>query len=201
MPTGYTSDLYEGKKAVTFAEFASRCARAFGALIELRDESLSAPIPDEFKPASYHGESLVREQAALAAAEAMTGAECERAAQEEYASLTKKAGEHAAEIVARRSRYAEMLQKVVAWTPPSPDHLELKNFMISQLKDSIDHDCSYLWPLPVYKTGAAWKTERLEGLRKSIAYDKEHHEKDVERARERTEWVKALKESLGAVGR
>lgn len=198
MPTGYTADLYEGKKKVTFAEFAARCAHAFGALIELRDEPLSAPIPDEFKPSSYHGESLVREQAALAATEAMTEAECERAAQEEYHSLTRSAEDYAVKQEALRVRYDEMRQRVLAWTPPTPDHSELKRFMLSQLEDSITHDCGLSHPLPILKTGAAWKAERLEWLRKSIAYDKEHHEKDVERARERTEWVRTLKESLKA---
>ena len=37
MPTGYTLDLYNGKD-ITFEEFVLKCARAFGALIDMRDE-------------------------------------------------------------------------------------------------------------------------------------------------------------------
>jgi len=44
MPTGYTADLNDGKQ-VTFQEFTMKCARAFGALIEMRDDlgGLSSP--------------------------------------------------------------------------------------------------------------------------------------------------------------
>ena len=34
MPTGYTAALYEGKNQ-TFKEFATQCARAFGACIDM----------------------------------------------------------------------------------------------------------------------------------------------------------------------
>lgn len=49
MPTGYTSVLFD-KPETTFSEFASRCARAFGACMAMRDESLAVALPDEVKP-------------------------------------------------------------------------------------------------------------------------------------------------------
>jgi hypothetical protein len=48
MPTGYTC-IIEDKPDVTFAEYVWRCARAFGALLSMREDSLDAPIPDELK--------------------------------------------------------------------------------------------------------------------------------------------------------
>jgi len=44
MPTGYTAEIYEGEKEVTFEKFALTCARAFGACITIRDEPMSASI-------------------------------------------------------------------------------------------------------------------------------------------------------------
>jgi len=38
MPSGYTSDLYEGKN-ISFTQFALQCARAFGAAIDQRDDA------------------------------------------------------------------------------------------------------------------------------------------------------------------
>jgi hypothetical protein len=57
MPTGYTAKLVESGQ--TFEEFVLTCARAFGALIELRDEPLDAPIPETLEPHSYYAEAVV----------------------------------------------------------------------------------------------------------------------------------------------
>ena len=41
------------------------CARAFGACIMMRDESVDAPIPEEFKPSTYHIEELEKAKSDL----------------------------------------------------------------------------------------------------------------------------------------
>ena len=55
MPTGFTCDIKDG---ITFERFALNCARAFGALINMRDDSLDAEIPDEIKPSDHHVKAL-----------------------------------------------------------------------------------------------------------------------------------------------
>ena len=45
MPTGYTAGILEGE---TFEQYALQCAKAFGALVMMRDEPSDAPIPDQF---------------------------------------------------------------------------------------------------------------------------------------------------------
>lgn len=45
MPTGYTS-IIDDNENVTFKEYALRCARGFGALMHLRDESLDKEITE-----------------------------------------------------------------------------------------------------------------------------------------------------------
>jgi hypothetical protein len=56
MPTGYTAKLME--EGQSFPEFAMRCARNFGALIMMRDESLDVPIPEQFEPSDYYRKKL-----------------------------------------------------------------------------------------------------------------------------------------------
>ena len=46
MPTGYTADIQDGK-ITTLREYALSCARAFGALIMMRDDPHDAPIADD----------------------------------------------------------------------------------------------------------------------------------------------------------
>lgn len=65
MPTGYTAPIYEGKQ-ITFPEFAMQCARAFGALIDMRDDPMDSPIPDAFVPDTYHARELVKAREQLA---------------------------------------------------------------------------------------------------------------------------------------
>ena len=51
MPTGYTAAVKDG---ITFEQFAWSCARAFGALIDMRDSPTGAPIPQRFEPSQYN---------------------------------------------------------------------------------------------------------------------------------------------------
>ena len=63
MPTGYTAELME--KGEPFNRFVMRCARAFGALIDLRDAQMDAPIPEKFEPSDYHVKALAKALAEL----------------------------------------------------------------------------------------------------------------------------------------
>jgi hypothetical protein len=68
MPTGYTAAIKDG---ISFQQFAMACARAFGALVMMRDEPSSAPIPD-FQPSNFHVEHLELARAELARLQALT---------------------------------------------------------------------------------------------------------------------------------
>jgi hypothetical protein len=68
--TGYVHHMVE--KNQTFPQFAMSCARAFGALVEMRDEGMDAKIPDEIKPEPYHKKAAAEARKELVAFEAMT---------------------------------------------------------------------------------------------------------------------------------
>jgi hypothetical protein len=93
-----------------------------------------------------------------------------------------------------------MLAKVMAWAPPTPEHDGLKEFMRTQISQSIDFDCDesyYAAPTPRL-TGAQWASQRLEMLERDLAYHQKEHAAEIERAGSRTAWVKALRDSLPA---
>lgn len=56
MPTGLTNPIYEGRENFTFEDFAMRCARNFGAFVDLRDEPLDMEIDIDkhFQPSGYY---------------------------------------------------------------------------------------------------------------------------------------------------
>lgn len=195
MPTGYTSELYDGKEQ-SFHEFVLSCARNFGALIEMRDEPLDAPIPDAFTPSDYHVTALAKAQAEYDRLIGMSDDEATVEANRLADEWDAKLADQEATRVARKARYEAMLSDVQAWRPPTSEHKGLKDFMIEQLTESIRFDCStYEYPSPT-RDGGDWRYEALAKARRDIEYHTVEHAKDVFRAAERTAWVRALRESL-----
>lgn len=199
MPTGYTAPIRDG---MTFEAFVMNCARAFGALIELRDD-MTAPIPDAFQPSEYHATALEQAKKDLAVLDTMTVAEARRRAVQECSDAKDAARESVAKQEADRAKYDAMLVSVRAWTPPTKNHEGLKTFMVQQIEESIKFDCESSWAAQELRreplSGAAWKEQKREQLTRDVAYHQEHHEDDVRRAAERTAWVRALRDSLSAV--
>jgi hypothetical protein len=137
MPTGYTECISKG---VSFEKFVMTCARAFGACIEMRDDSLSVPIPEEFKPSTYHIDALATAQTELEHLSTVTIDGAEWRANVEYNHLVAERNEYIKKNVELLQKYNDMLFKVGAWQPPTPDHIELKKFMLQQLKESMKFD-------------------------------------------------------------
>ncbi len=200
MPTGYTHKLYEGEDQ-PFDDFVLSCARAFGALILMRDDPPDTPIPDEFKPeSSYSEKQLAKANDVLSVARGWSDATAEAAADTDYKHAHYEWEQHLQRTAAMKARYEAMLEKVQAWEPPTPDHQELKEFMDKQLRESIDFDCAGVerwYPEPQRKSGAEHKAAMIVIAERDIEYHTEQIAKEAERAQGRTAWVRALRDSLG----
>jgi len=195
MSTGYTTAI---EKGITFKDFALRCARAFGALVSMRDDSLDAQIPREFKPSDYYKDEL---DAKLAELERIKGAStavlqedihCENAKSEAALAESRK------KALTLKAKYEDMLEQVKTWTPPTSDHTELKSFMIQQITDSIRHDCSVspeFYPR-ISLSPEEYRLKRIKELGKDIKYYSEEYERELERTKSRNLWIKQLRESL-----
>lgn len=194
MPTGYTSDIYNGKK-VSFRDFALNCARAFGALVELRD-SPEAKIPDKFEPSDHHKKALKEAKVKLQRIQKMDDTAINIVAKSEYALEVKEYEKRVKENSDLKSRYEDMLKQVRAYNPPSSEHIGYKDFMIEQLQSSIKFDCGYNPKMPKLKTAEEWRKENIKSATWDINYHQEELLKEIERCAERTKWVNQLKESL-----
>ena len=195
MPTGYTADI--GKKEnVSFREFALKCSRAFGALVEMRDEPMDAPIPSEFKPSSYHKDEFAEACKVFYGSVGMRNDEAERLANEDYVSQLESYAEDVEKDRALAVKYGRMLAKVAKWQSPSPDHDNYRNFMISQLEKSLQDDCGYEHEAPKKLTGAEYRSNLVEEAKRDMDYHKKEFVEEVKRAKERTKWVQNLMRSL-----
>lgn len=198
MPTGYTSDIAKG---ISFYDFTMLCARAFGACISMRDEPFNAPIPDEFKPSDYHVKNLESLQAELKTLKEMPLDEAGKRAETEYKEQLVSIERRLAEKNSLRGKYSAMLAEVNRWTPPSPDHVELKSFMVKQITQSIDFDCDTSYTAKELenlrpKSAEVWRADRLATVISQIQYHTEHNQEEIDRANSRTLWVKQLRKSL-----
>lgn len=193
MPTGYTAAIADG---ITFKQYAFSCARAFGALVMMRDEPSDAPIPERFEPSKYHSEALAVASDRLAQLRLMSPADADSAAQAEYAEALCSHNERRAEKLELRSKYEAMLAQVVAWQAPTPGHVEYKAFMEKQILESLEWDCREYSDEPVLQGGTVWLTDAIEHVEKNIAYHTMEDAKERERTEGRNTWIKALRDAL-----
>lgn len=192
MPTGYTYIIEEDPEP-TFEKFALTCARAFGALYMMRDDPMDAPIPDEFPASTYNAERLAEAKIALAKAEAMTLEEASRAAADAFDHSMEAYRASLARCEENHRRYERMRAAVKEWVPPTLKHIELKNFMLEQIRIS---DSGYRPSLPARVSGDAFRRAAVEKALRDINYHTAEHEKELARTRARNEWVRQSRESL-----
>jgi hypothetical protein len=195
MPTGYTAAVSDGT-TTELHEFAMQCARAFGALITMRDDPASTEIPDEFVADDYYKKALDDARSELAALEAMATETIRAEAAKANDKALKSHRDYLTAKAQIRARYEVMIGKVQGWTPPTADHQELKDFMLRQLHESIRFDCNYVPEESKARTPTEWLNGRREALKRDVARYTEEHAKECDRAAKRTAWVKALRGSL-----
>lgn len=196
MPTGYTAAIKDG---IDFKTYAMNCARAFGACVDLRDSPGGGEyIPEAFEPSDYHLKEADKARCALAALESMTQDELERTATREWDDSETNRLEHLEEKRKQCQSYEDMLEKVKAWVPPTPDHAALRTFMWTQIEQSIEFDCrGDYYSIPTVRlTGKVWERERHAELMRNVQHHEREYAREVGRAAMRTAWVQALRASL-----
>lgn len=193
-------------KDQSFEQFTMNCARAFGALISMRDDASDAPIPDEIVPDKYYAESLKEAQDELMKLSAMSAGELrEYGAQRKLASIASwenSVKDEQSDIDKCRA----MLERVRAWTPPTADHEGLKNFMVQQISDSMKYadepDDSYRIKAlreAQQKTPEEYAHEAMADARERVTSREKDLLKEQQRCAERTQWIRDLRKSLSPV--
>lgn len=194
MPTGYTAEVADGK-VTDFRTFALRCARQFGATIMQRDDPMDEP-PKLREPSEYYERSLAESKARLAWLDTLDVEQANDEAAKEYGEAIKQNREYAAKKILTRSRYETMLTEARAWEPPSPEHQELKRFMVQQLTESIDFDCKDYGTKPERLSGPVWLAREKQKTRESVARYTKMWGEELERVENSNRWITALYDSL-----
>lgn len=193
MPTGYTADIYDGKD-ISFSDFALKCARAFGACIEQRDDDPNdKPKLIEKTKDNYHIKKIEKSK------------KWKKPTKAEFDAYVKNQTAYYNEQIDKQNKlkasYQKMLDKVNDWTPPTSEHEGLKKFMIEQLTNSLEFDCSndyYQRELNNIKqlTYNQYVKDMRDSNKRDIEYHTNELKKDNERVDTRNEWISALYKSL-----
>ncbi len=193
MPTGYTADIYDGKD-ILFSDFALKCARAFGACIEQRDDDPNdKPKLIEKTKDNYHIKKIEKAK------------KWKKPTKAEFDAYVKNQTAYYNEQIDKQNKlkasYQKMLDKANAWTPPTKEHEGLKKFMINQLTESMEFDCSNdYYQRELNNIKQLTYNQYVNDMRASNKRDIEYHtnalREDNERVDTRNAWISALYKSL-----
>lgn len=196
MATGLTCKI---KDDISFEEFAMTCARSMGACITMRDDPMDAPIP-KFEPSTHHVEALQSAIDVLCDVEKMPLSVAWNQSRKEYRAHEKYLLERIKEAQELRAKYEAMLVKVQAWEPPSPDHVEFKQFMIQQITDSIKFDCIEDYYIRQLGSRPQSPKKYLNDIREKaisdIIYHNNENKNEIQRVNKRNQWICQLHNSL-----
>lgn len=194
MPSGYTYEITEGE-GITFERFAISCSRAF--LARMRDVGLDVDPETVYATIGDKGEfekQLKEWKDRLNFLVRMKDNEIEKEVEDSYnkevamiEAMTKEAAE-------KKKKYEAMLAKVLAWEPPTEGHRGLKNFMTTQIRESIEFDCKGNYIAPKKRTGKEWFDSNVETAQSQIEYYKERVKES--KVNEGLIWIQQLKASL-----
>lgn len=194
MPTGYTSGIENG---MTFKEYATNCAKAFGANVLMRDLPMSAPIKT-YETDPYYVNKLLQ---TIKEKEEFLKLSVEQKNElwiKEYKEYVTERTSWNNKNQLLREKYEAMLEKVNSFEPPTEDHVNYKEFMKSQIVESIKFDC-YVHEIKEQESFEDWLDIKLNGFEKDIEYYTEKNEDEISNNTGRNTWNEKLFEALDKI--
>lgn len=205
MPSGYTSNVANGK-VTELNDYLLNCAKAFGALVNMRDMPDDTPIPLEILPDTYHEKELVFYKKSLDDLVTMNQSkkiiECAKYNKDGLADA-KESNEERAKI---KLNYEIMLYKVRKWKdshlkisgqiPIKEGYDEFFKFIEKQLIDSLEWDTEYpesvFTPLSVDE----WYYEEMDSILRNIKYHDKALKEEIVHTKEKNDWLQGLRKMM-----
>lgn len=171
MPSGLTAIIGDSENC-SLSDFAFKCATQFVVYCRDNDYDLRTKI---FELASLHyGIELAKSKKRLEEFEALSMEEIKKIQEEEASDTVKRNELRKKNNQVLTKKYNDMLQKAMAWEAPESCK-SLKEFMIEQIKSSIQYDCYDESTESVETSSAIVSTEeyrkkRIEYMKDDIEY-------------------------------
>lgn len=193
MPTGYTAGILEGT-VKTFKEFAIKCSRAF--IMHMRDEPMNAKYKARV-PSDYHLENITEAEDNIKALAKLTDKALILEEQAELEEEIKDYKTRIEKVKADKVKLDDILKKAYEYKAPTDKHVGIRDFMVEQLKSTIDFDCGtdyYDKELAkLEKRNAEFnadeiRKERLASYEKDLAYHKKEHAQELVLCADHNKW-------------
>jgi hypothetical protein len=200
MPSGITSDIYEGKD-VTLQDYLLRVGRSMSFAIMQRDSDVDEPVKYREPSTKYDEERIAKAQAEIVELEKMTLAEAAQRSTAEYNEKMKAREEYKANKEALLQRYENMLAKVKAWEPDEKIAY-VKKYAIQYLEESIEFDVgdrsnlTKYYPYPMRLNGSEWLNDKTQQARETIDRARKNIKEELDRVKDFNEHIDAFLKSL-----
>lgn len=196
MSTGLTHKIQDGSN-MSLRSFVLDCVKQFGAgyfASEQGTKNLPLDKAPVLEPSNYHSKKLEEFECAYnkwqEEKKDLDKLKCE------YLDEMKRNEEsnvkHSKRKAESKVNYLTMLEKVISLEFEDEVYKPLKDFMVKQLNDSIDFDCSDTHPYESNPTFEEWVDAREESLKWSINYHKQELEKEKKHIEENNDYLKGL---------
>lgn len=204
MPTGYTSDIYEGK-STSLRDLVIRCAHGMGFMVLLRDDGIHCEVPRRFEVDPYHQGRIQEAKGRLDYLKGLDSHAARTQALLEYNQKLRKRQQALAKNDRLRADYQELIEQAERWEVP--EQMDgLKKLVLDQLHESLKFDVhdmtspnSY-WEAPVLLSWSRWLEKEKQKAQENIAYHTEGYEEEKARTQERNDYLDAFWASLPEEG-
>lgn len=198
MATGYTHRVQNGE-VVEVKDYILNCARQFGALMHMREDN-STDIKYR-EVGDYHLKSLNKASDNLEQLKKMTDEDIKKEIDKNYEERIKSINRSIDKQEKDRERYLNMIEKVNEWNPPTKEHLNLKEFAIKQLQESIKHDCENTYIQIMKKelrkeTISEYRDNMMKLYSKEIEYHNDSYQKEIAAVEGVNKWISDLVNSF-----
>jgi hypothetical protein len=192
MPTGYTYSIIEND-GISFEDFVLQCATAF--LVSCRENPIRDKIPERVEEDTYYKNAFEEVTTRLERYRNMSIEEANVLAHQEYLDRIEKQKQNFEKTTEEIQQFNAMLNKVIAWNPPSETHEGLKKFMIEQIQTSIPNLNDYNEAISEL-SGSKYLKIKMECALEDINYSKKKWDEEKERVKKTNIWITQLRDNL-----
>lgn len=202
MPTGYTAYIKD-EDITTGKDFLKLCLRNFGVAINMRDESLSKPVPSQFEPNPYYKKNYEETVEIRNKYRQMTFEEAKKELIEKHKKDIESTRKSLDEYIAEDERYMKVRDEIEKWIPPTDEHKGLKKFALEQI--DISMNTSYYKYLEddlnkeldiSDKAVYAYMNDINESCEKDVERTYRRWQEDLKRTAEKNLWMQQFIDSL-----
>ena len=197
MPTGYTHGVQAGN-ITTFADYADKAAEAF---IRVQLSEYKPSLTSSNSDLKYHkkGHKLALKE--LEKFNNMNLEKRQKFFKVEKENEIKRTEASLKECYEGVDRYNKFLKWSEDFEAPTSKHVKFKEFLISQLTESISFDKVSDFQLDDLKrkkelTFESWQSTKLRSLNRDIEYHAKNLDKSVEASESHDEWVEQLRTAI-----